>query len=108
MRLIDADAVYDWYLEAFKGRIGPEEVRFSMLDIKRNLLNIPTIEAKDNDQKHGHWIVEKAIDTVRGHWTRCSRCYNASFGGGPYCGACGAQMDEILDWRVPDGGNDEK
>lgn len=44
-RLIDADAVYEWYLEAFKGQIKPNEIRFSMNDICDNLENIPTIDA---------------------------------------------------------------
>ena len=41
-RYIDAEKVYPWYLESFKGEIAPNEVRFSMLDIDCNLLNIPT------------------------------------------------------------------
>lgn len=45
-RLIDADAVYEWYLEAFKGQIKPNEIRFSMNDIRDNLENIPTIDAE--------------------------------------------------------------
>ena len=44
-RLIDADSVYKWYLEAFKGQIKPNEIRFSMNDIRDNLENIPTIDA---------------------------------------------------------------
>ncbi len=45
-RLIDVDAVYKWYLEAFKGRIKPNEIRFSINDIRDNLQNIPTIDAE--------------------------------------------------------------
>ena len=44
MRLIDADAVFPMYMEMFKGKIEPHEVRFSMNDIRDNLWNIPTIE----------------------------------------------------------------
>lgn len=44
-RLIDADSVYKWYLEAFKGQIKPNEIRFSINDIRDNLENIPTIDA---------------------------------------------------------------
>ena len=44
-RLIDADSVYKWYLEAFKGQIKPNEIRFSMNDIRDNLQNIPTVDA---------------------------------------------------------------
>lgn len=50
MRLIDADSIYPWYLNAFKENkelgfkgIKPNEPRFSMNDIKGNLDNIPTI-----------------------------------------------------------------
>lgn len=49
MRLIDADAIFPWYVEAFKGgvepQIEPHDIRFSMNDIKMNLSNIPTIDA---------------------------------------------------------------
>ena len=44
--------------------------------------------------KHGHWIIDSPIDTVRGYWTRCSNCNTVLFGGGRYCGKCGALMDE--------------
>lgn len=43
MRLIDADAVYPWFVDAFKGKIKPCDIRFSMNDIKCNLENIPTV-----------------------------------------------------------------
>lgn len=49
VRLIDANKIFPWYLKAFsveevgeKGAIGPDEVRFSMNDIRENLDNIPT------------------------------------------------------------------
>lgn len=45
MKLIDADSIYKWYLDAFKGRIKPNEIRFSMNDIRDNLENIPPIDA---------------------------------------------------------------
>ena len=41
MRLIDADAVFPWYVSNFKD-MEPSDVRFSMNDIKGNLDNIPT------------------------------------------------------------------
>ena len=44
-RLIDANEVFPWYREAFKGKINPYEIRFSMNDIDCNLLNIPTVKA---------------------------------------------------------------
>ena len=43
MRLIDADAIYPWYVETFKGEIDPGDVRFSMNDIEGNLCHFPTI-----------------------------------------------------------------
>lgn len=49
MRLIDADAVFDWYIKEFSeehlgdNAIKPNECRFSMYDIKGNLDNIPTV-----------------------------------------------------------------
>ena len=51
MRLIDADAVFRWYVETFSEKnIGeramqPNEIRFSMNDIRDNLDNMPTIDA---------------------------------------------------------------
>lgn len=49
MRLIDADAIYPWYIKAFSEEIcgkrrgiEPNEIRFSMNDIRENLSNIPT------------------------------------------------------------------
>lgn len=41
MRLINADAVFPWYMDNFKD-MEPSDVRFSMNDIKGNLDNIPT------------------------------------------------------------------
>lgn len=49
VRLIDANKVFPWYLKAFSAEevgeeraIGPDEVRFSMNDIRENLDNIST------------------------------------------------------------------
>ena len=49
VRLIDANKIFPWYLKAFsveeageERAIGPDEVRFSMNDIRENLDNIPT------------------------------------------------------------------
>ena len=50
MRPIDADMIFPWYTEMFsKEKIGekaisPDEVRFSMNDIRENLDNIPTLK----------------------------------------------------------------
>lgn len=49
MRPIDADAIYPWYIKSFSEevcgdkKITPNEVRFSMNDIRENLDNIPTV-----------------------------------------------------------------
>lgn len=51
MRLIDADDVFRFYVEAFSRKnlgeraIQPNEIRFSMNDIRDNLDNMPTIDA---------------------------------------------------------------
>ena len=45
-RLIDADAIYPWYMDAFD--FDPNEVRFSMNDIRDNLDNIPTHPTPSN------------------------------------------------------------
>lgn len=49
VRLIDANKIFPWYLKAFsvdevgeERAIGPDEVRFSMNDIRENLDNILT------------------------------------------------------------------
>ena len=50
MRPIDADMIFPWYTEAFSEEnlgekaISPDEVRFSMNDIRENLDNIPTLK----------------------------------------------------------------
>lgn len=50
MRPIDADAIYPWYVKSFseealgERKITPNEIKFSMNDIRENLDNIPTIE----------------------------------------------------------------
>ena len=41
-RLIDADIIYQWYRDSFD--FEPNEVKFSMLDIRDNLENIPTAD----------------------------------------------------------------
>ena len=46
MRLIDADAIYPWYMDAFD--FDPNEVRFSMNDIRDNLDNVPTHPTPSN------------------------------------------------------------
>lgn len=49
MRPIDADEIFPWYAEEFSEEnlgeraIKPDEVRFSMNDIRENLDNIPTL-----------------------------------------------------------------
>lgn len=54
-RLIDGDAVFDWYVKTFDGsggrpKIEPNEVRFSMNDIACNLLNMTTIIEAEGDE----------------------------------------------------------
>lgn len=55
MRPIDADKIFPWYVEAFSEEkigekaISPDEVRFSMNDIRENLDNIPTLNPTNGD-----------------------------------------------------------
>lgn len=55
MRPIDADKIFPWYVEAFSEEkigekaISPDEVRFSMNDIRENLDNIPTLNPINED-----------------------------------------------------------
>ena len=57
MRPIDADMIFPWYTEAFSEKkmgekaISPDEVRFSMNDIRENLDNIPTLNPTNEDLK---------------------------------------------------------
>lgn len=93
-RLIDADAIFPWYVEAFKGEIEPHDVRFSMHDIEMNLSNIPTIDAVP--VRHGRWI------SIGHKFSRiCSVCCSDEpykFADDDanvydYCPNCGARMD---------------
>ena len=92
-RPIDADAVYKWYLEAFKGQIKPNEIRFSMNDIRDNLENIPTIDAEP--VRHGKWVFNPS-DAFEAMFAKpkCSECGFESADGGNYCSNCGARMDK--------------
>lgn len=65
MRLIDADAIYQWYTDSFD--FGSNEIRFSMNDIRDNLYNIPTVDvvqAKGN--KGGRLMTNFLIGFVIG------------------------------------------
>lgn len=67
MRLIDADAVWDWYIKAFSEEhlgdraIKPNEYRFSMHDIVGNLDNIPEIDIEQYAKEHGLFVFTKNI-----------------------------------------------
>lgn len=65
MRLIDADAIYPWYINSFSKKtvgkekeIKPNEIRFSMNDIRENLDNIPTYFLKNKEE----WIYRPIPD----------------------------------------------
>ena len=90
-RLINADSVYKWYLEAFKGQIKPNEIRFSMNDIRDNLENIPTIDAEP--VRHGKWIETDEYDEYYGRLYRCSNCNTSVISDFDYyCPFCGSYM----------------
>lgn len=68
MRPIDADMIFPWYTEAFsEEKIGdkaikPDEVRFSMNDIRENLDNIPTLIPTNGDLKE--WLEQFGLVLV--------------------------------------------
>ena len=88
-RLIDANAIFPWYVETFKGKIAPNEVRFSMNDIACNLLNIPTIE----ERKTGKWLQDKHEIAGYGYFD-CSECGADFYDTYNFCPNCGASMME--------------
>lgn len=64
MRLIDADAVFPWYMEAFMDNgFNPNDVRFSMNDIAGNLMNIPTVNID----------LLRAIETIERFYDSCEQ-----------------------------------
>lgn len=68
MRPIDADMIFPWYVEAFSEEklgeraIKPDEVRFSMNDIRENLDNIPTLNPTNGDLKE--WLEQYGLVLV--------------------------------------------
>jgi hypothetical protein len=68
MRPIDADMIFPWYTEAFSEEvigekaIKPDEVRFSMNDIRENLDNIPTLNPTNEDLKG--WLEQYGLVLV--------------------------------------------
>ena len=69
-RLIDADAIYPWYMDAFD--FDPNEVRFSMNDIRDNLDNIPTHPTPSNtlgalDTEQSTLLTNDDKETIRIH-----------------------------------------
>lgn len=102
-RYIDADAVFRWYVETFSEKnngeraIQPNEIRFSMNDIRDNLDNIPTIDAEP--VRHGKWIERKNYPGLAYHCSECNykiygRPYQNTYLIVPYnfCPNCGAKM----------------
>lgn len=72
MRLIDADAVWDWYIKEFSEEhlgdraIKPNECRFSMYDIVGNLNNIPEIDIDQYAKEHNLFIcTTNIIEQIR-------------------------------------------
>ena len=68
MRPIDADKIFPWYVEAFSEEnlgeraIKPDEVKFSMNDIRENLDNIPTLNPINGD--FGEWFKQYGLVLV--------------------------------------------
>lgn len=103
-RYIDADDVFRWYVETFSEKnngeraIQPNEIRFSMNDIRDNLDNIPTIDAEP--VRHGKWevIFYDNIPKI----AQCSECGEGLIFTkkdypirhiSNYCPNCGAKME---------------
>lgn len=90
MRLIDADAVFPWYVSNFKD-MEPSDVRFSMNDIKGNLDNIPTIETT-------RWIpVSERLPEENGYYlttTMYHEVYCDYWGGG-----CFNRTEAVIAWQ---------
>ena len=88
MRLIDADAVWDWYIKEFSEEhlgdraIKPNECRFSMYDIVGNLDNIPEIDIDQYAKEHNLFIcttniieqIRAEITEIRDSWEK--DCYH--------------------------------
>ena len=92
VRLINADAIFPWYMKTFGEKIKPNEVRFSMLDISSNLDNIPT--AGNQPVSHGRWEVYQVPELGQAWTVQCSVCHAIGFHGKtPYCCECGSRMD---------------
>jgi hypothetical protein len=77
-----------------------------MSDIDRQtILNLPSVSSqpKTGQQKTGHWIYFKAVNTGEIIWSKCSKCGNYERGCAQrmkYCPECGsynggAGMDEL-------------
>lgn len=79
MRLIDADALYDKVMGTPTDLYYPSKYGALVKDM-------PTIDPI----KHAHWIFQD-----RNAWYRCSNCRHEAVGKLPYCGFCGAKMDEV-------------
>lgn len=68
MRPIDADMIFPWYTEAFSEEnlgekaISPDEVRFSMNDIRENLDNIPMLNPINGELKE--WLEQYGLVLV--------------------------------------------
>lgn len=56
--------------------------------IKSIVTGLPKIDAEPVE--HGHWVTEKAISP----FPICSNCNTVNACHSPYCGGCGAKMDE--------------
>ena len=93
MRPIDADEIFSWYVKTFKGKIEPNDVRFSMYDIQGNLDHIPTLDVVWPAVKgvKARWIFP--YETTKLLYAGCSNCgflvknYNYKF-----CPNCGLPM----------------
>lgn len=87
MRLIDLDAVL-LIIEEIKVNKNIPKNYGTLLDIMRKIRQLPTIDVEP--VVHGHWVTERAISV----FPICSNCNTVNACRSPYCGGCGAKMDE--------------
>lgn len=62
-----------------------------------SLMILRTAPAADvRPAKHGHWIRGTEVDPTGSHGAECSVCGGYTEDNSPYCGCCGAKMDDEL------------
>lgn len=100
MRLIDADALKDYYLTRPQEDFSYNR-RFTAEDVALRIEKAPTVDSV----KHGHWVAVNPDERGFADLFSCSCCENTvwtmaftkKLSGSAYCSKCGAKMDEEVD-----------